>query len=280
MSTPSHAMIARLNHLQLLSPDPERLASFYAQALRMEICRQDQLWICRGLNRSIIFAQGPVGHVDFIAYEVQNRARLDALKARLAKRNVSVDEASTPLFRPGAISFAMPGGQRLSFGEGKPETETQSHGPSARLQHVVLAVQAIDPIEEFFTFALGFAVSDRVMDDAGVPRACFMRSDPEHHSFAMFRAPAARLDHHCYETDDWNAIKSWADHFAGLRIPIVWGPGRHGPGNNIFVFVSDPDGNRIELSTELEIIDDGRLPGSWPHEERTTNLWGRGFLRD
>jgi catechol 2,3-dioxygenase len=280
-SAPTSLMSARLSHLHLLSPDPGSLASFYKQALRMQIDRQDQLWICRGLNRSIIIAQGPAGHVEHIAYAVENRGQLDAIKAGLARHDVPIHEAHTPLFKSGAVAFAMPGGQHLTFGEANSQGETPNDGPSARLQHVVLAVTAIDPIEEFLTSTLGFTVSDRVVDSAGAPRACFLRSDREHHSFAMFRAPAPRLDHHCYETDDWNAIKIWADHFARLRIPLVWGPGRHGPGNNIFMFIEDPDRNRIELSTELEIIDDAdRIPGSWPHEERTTNLWGHGFLRD
>jgi len=62
------------------------------------------------------------------------------------------------------------------------------------------------------------------------------------------------------------------------RIPLMWGPGRHGPGNNIFIFVEDPDKNWIEISAELEIMYD-RPAKNWPHEEYTLNSWGRGILR-
>ena len=58
----------------------------------------------------------------------------------------------------------------------------------------------------------------------------------------------------------------------------MWGPGRHGPGNNLFVFIEDPDGNWIEISAELEIIQD-RLIKDWPQEEKTLNLWGKAILR-
>jgi catechol 2,3-dioxygenase len=34
------------------------------------------------------------------------------------------------------------------------------------------------------------------------------------------------------------------------------GPGRHGPGNNLFVFFDDPSGNHIELSAEMERFHD------------------------
>jgi hypothetical protein len=74
-------------------------------------------------------------------------------------------------------------------------------------------------------------------------------------------------------------IRDWGDHFARLRIPVVWGPGHHGPGDNLFIFVADPDGNSVELSAELEIVPAGREARAWPHEERTLNLWGKAPLR-
>jgi catechol-2,3-dioxygenase len=73
-------------------------------------------------------------------------------------------------------------------------------------------------------------------------------------------------------------IRDWADRFAARGIPLMWGPGRHGPGNNLFIFIVDPDGNWIEMSTELEVIDD-RPVKKWPHTDRTLNLWGKGLLR-
>lgn len=108
---------------------------------------------------------------------------------------------------------------------------------------------------------------------------CFMRSDTEHHSFAVFQAPSCAFDHHCYETSGWSELRDWADHFARRRWLLDWGPGRHGPGNNLFLFVRDPDDNWIELSAELEVVHPERKAGRWPHEERTLNLWGRAPLR-
>jgi catechol 2,3-dioxygenase len=59
---------------------------------------------------------------------------------------------------------------------------------------------------------------------------------------------------------------------------LMWGPGRHGPGNNLFIFIEDPDGNWIEVSAELEVVHD-RPAVDWPHERRTLNLWGPAILR-
>ena len=85
-------------------------------------------------------------------------------------------------------------------------------------------------------------------------------------------------DHHSYEAGEWNNIKTWCDHFAQNNVKLMWGPGRHGPGNNLFVFIEDIDGNWIEISAELETVI-GRPPKNWPQEERTLNLWGKAIMR-
>ena len=68
--------------------------------------------------------------------------------------------------------------------------------------------------------------------------------------------------------------------FAGSETGMVKIPseknvfkGRHGPGNNLFIFIEDPDGNWIEISAELEVIHDRQVK-VWKHEPKTLNLWG------
>ena len=39
-------------------------------------------------------------------------------------------------------------------------------------------------------------------------------------------------------------------------MPIEWGPGRHGPGDNAFNYFIDPFGVVIEYTAEVEQIDD------------------------
>ena len=60
---------------------------------------------------------------------------------------------------------------------------------------------------------------------------------------------------------------------------MFFGPGRHGPGNNLFFMVVDADRNRLEFSAELEITEASRAPGVWPQEEYTLNSWGRAWIR-
>jgi catechol-2,3-dioxygenase len=88
-----------------------------------------------------------------------------------------------------------------------------------------------------------------------------------------------RFDHQSFETPSWTDLRDWADHMARLKMPMAWGVGRHGPGNDVFFMVADPDGNLAEISSEIETCAVDRPVGLWPHEERTLNVWGRAIMR-
>ena len=81
------------------------------------------------------------------------------------------------------------------------------------------------------------------------------------------------------EAPDWDKLKNWADHMGRQRTTIVWGVGRHGPGNDVFFMVRDPDENLAEISSEIEVCKSDRPVGIWRHEERTLNLWGKAIMR-
>ena len=141
-------------------------------------------------------------------------------------------------------------------------------GLPGQLEHVVVASARFPAMLRFYTETLGFMLSDTVHQDApaaheGEMNVCFLRADEMHHCFAVFRAPQSRADHHAYETTGWNDLKLWADHFASLEVPIWWGPGRHGAGNNLFFMIKDPDGNNIEISAELETMKKGQPGRKW-----------------
>lgn len=243
----------------------------------------DGRWLCGGRDRRLLFAPGEANRIGFAAYSLETPAELAALKQRLAQSQISVSPASASLFGAAGLAVSDPDGTQLVFGQAAdvadnpPDASNQPSSP--RLQHVVMASTDCTRVAAFYAEVLGFTVSDRVYRQDGSLTTCFLRSDDEHHSFAVFQAPRYRFDHHCYETEGWHAIRDWADRFAALGVPLKWGPGRHGPGNNLFIFIHDPDGNWVELSAEIERVAPDRAAGAWPHEERTLNLWGRAPLR-
>jgi catechol 2,3-dioxygenase-like lactoylglutathione lyase family enzyme len=268
---------AYLHHLQLLSPDPARLAAFYGDALDMAVTRHEEGWLCTGARRRVLFAQGPAKTLGFAGMACRDAAHLAELRARVEAAGVPLEPS------PGALldrSFGVrdPDGNLVVFGlhRGDPADEAKRlHGP---IQHLTYATQDLEAFHAFYAGKLGFFVSDRVVDGAGRMRTCFTTSNHEHHTIAAFLADRTGIDHHSYEAGEWITIRDWCDRFAARRIPLIWGPGRHGPGNNLFAFIADPDGNWIEISAELEVIHD-RPVKDWPHEPHTLNAWGQAIMR-
>jgi catechol 2,3-dioxygenase len=274
---------AQLDHLQLLTNAPERLVAFYGEALGMRPERLGQdLWLCAAAERRMLIGRGPSPALRFGAYRFESRSELAAMRERLERHGIVVAASPSPLFGPPAFSLTDPDGNTMVFGHepslhSAPETRK---GRRARLQHVAVASDNPERLLRFYTDVLGFVLSDKVLDD-GALSACWLRTDREHHTMALFRTRQAgrRLDHYSYEVEDWGLIRDWADDFAARGIELAWGPGRHGPGNNLFIMIRDPDDNLIEFSAELEVITNDRPVVVWPQEEKTFNKWGPASLR-
>jgi catechol 2,3-dioxygenase len=272
---------ARLDHIQLLSEAPERLARFYQSTMGMKADRVDRdLWLCAAPGRRLLIARGRSGTLGFGAYRLESADGVAAMRARLERSGVALGPSRSPLFAHDAFSLADPDGNTMVFGLGTSTPGGTPPGPAlrGRLQHLVVASDDIEGMVQFYADVVGLPVSDKALQN-GSMTACWLRTNHEHHTLAVFRAPGRWLDHYSYEVDDWSLIRDWADHFAAQGITLIWGPGRHGPGNNLFIMIHDPDANRVELSAELEIVDGARPVGIWPHEERTFNKWGQASLR-
>ncbi len=265
-----------LHHIELQSSNPQRLAKFYGDAMQMQVEKQGAVYICRGPERRLIVSQGQDKKLALGAFACRDADGLRMMRERATKEGLNPqDEAS--VFMDHAFAVVDPDGNKAVFGLAikDPEGLKGLKGPT---QHLTLATHDPEAIEAFYAGKLGFAVSDRVRKPNGEVATIFTRSNHEHHTLACFRSDRVGVDHHSYEAGDWTVIRDWCDHLATLDIQLMWGPGRHGPGNNLFIFIVDPDGNWIEISAELEIIHD-RPVKEWPHAERTLNLWGKGILR-
>lgn len=274
-------LAASLHHMALCSPDPQALAAFHQRALGLTLRSTGRGILGEGPGRRTYFVPGEAKSLAFAAYAVDGDDDLVALKARLTRAGWEFEELSeaTELFSAAALSLRDPDGNHLFFGLALPSAAQANDALPARLQHVVVASRDAARLSNFYQDVLGFKPSDYVVDEESAVKTVFLRCSHEHHSFAVFQASTDRFDHHCYEAGDWGLIRDWGDHFARQHIKVEWGPGRHGPGNNLFLFIHDIDGNWLEISAELEIVEADRPAGQWRHEQRTLNSWGSAPLR-
>ncbi len=269
---------AVLGHLHLSSPDPGSCAAFYASRFGMRHASAGTTEVLHGPGRKLLFSAGVANRLKYAVWRFADAAALTSYRARMAQR-VCAALPDAERFAANAFAVADPDGNLTVFTAGVASGDNSSKAPPAVTQHFALRTPDPARLLSFYQDDLGFTLSDRVVDDAGVLRACFLRTDRLHHALALFGAPASRFDHQSFETPTWERLRDWADRMADLKTPMAWGVGRHGPGNDVFFMVADPDGNLAEISSEIEACAPDRPVGLWPHEERTLNLWGRAIMR-
>lgn len=270
---------AYLHHLHLNSPDPEGLAHWYGRVMNMTVQPVGpNLLLATGPSRQVLFSKGEARTLAHAGFAVRDAASLAQFRQYTEQNGTPTVSVDNPLLAPGAFGVNDPDGNLILFGLSRERLTSPDGFIRGPLQHLTLATRDVQAIEDFYAGKLGFGISDRVVNDRGKVMTSFMRGNHEHHNLACFFQLRQGVDHHSYEAGEWNSIRDWCDHLATEGIQLFWGPGRHGPGNNLFIFIKDPDDNWIEVSAELEVVHD-RPVRTWPHEERTLNLWGRGVLR-
>ncbi|MFI9388822.1 VOC family protein [Kutzneria sp. NPDC052558] len=138
------------------------------------------------------------------------------------------------------------------------------------ISHVVFNTPDLTATRTFYESVLGFKVSDWVEDFF-----CFMRTGKAHHILAFTRSAHASLNHVAFEVHGLDEFMRATGGMMRRGFQPVWGPGRHGVGNNTFSYFQDPSsGFVMEYTTELQLIDDehGWVPKVYPAND--IDRWG------
>jgi catechol 2,3-dioxygenase len=273
-----------VSHIALSVPDVEANELFYTRVLGMvrheELERGVRLgW---GIGHHVLdLVEGPQG-LDHYGFEVRDEQGIEGITARLSSAGVEITDLDTSFIDnaegdPTGIAVVDPDGNTVHFHSGVRRQGENAADPGRRpikFQHTTIGTVDVAPMMDFFVNTVGFRMSDQLADG----RFCWLRSDRDHHTLAIVNVGSTGdIDHYSYDLAEWEDFKAWCDRLTELDVAVQWGPGRHGPGNNLFVFFDDPAGNHIELSAEMEKFHDDRVvyvPRRWTPAPQTVNLWG------
>ena len=140
-----------------------------------------------------------------------------------------------------------------------------------KLTHVVFNAADAEASGRLVEDVLGFRVSDRTKG------MVFVRCNEAHHSTAFARAGFSSLNHIAFEMDDFDAVMRGIGCMRDHGFAPAWGPGRHGPGDNVYAYYIAPFGPVIEYSTAVEKVGDDYVagePDDWTWPERRIDQWG------
>jgi catechol-2,3-dioxygenase len=262
--------ITRLGHVGLVVSDVDGYADFLVAALGARIVARDdaggaQLAL-NSRHHQIRLRPGAATGCDGIGFDVSDEAALEDLRGRALDAGLEIT-GDEPL------SLKIPEGPtvELCVGVGTAPPAPASIPRIRKLGHVTLGSPDPARVERAFVDVLGFRISDRF---PGV--LAWARCNRDHHSVGFAPAEAPGLHHIAYEIESFAHYELFADRLAALGTRLVWGPGRHGPGNNLFAYFEDPAGNLIEIYSDLIQIENEHdyVPRDWTDLQEVGNSWG------
>ena len=199
--------------------------------------------------------------------------RLEQLKASVSAAGLNA--ASVVSHDPGGghgIIVELAEGELLRFLVGAQEVAPiEGTDLPVKLTHVVFNSIDAERTGHLVEDALGFRVSDRTKG------MVFVRCNDSHHSTAFARAGISSLNHIAFEMEDLDAVMRGIGRLRDQDMAPAWGPGRHGPGANVFAYFIAPFGPVIEFSTAVNKVPDDYpvgAPEDWTWPARRIDQWG------
>ena len=282
--------VSKLGYVGFETPDVERLVEYYTKVLDFALVdgAPEGAFLTTGTDHHcVVVTRGDTRARAVVGYEIWED--LDSAQQRLKEAGYETQRRSD--IGPGTPDVLVLG----EPGTGTPLHLMTAQDPSGvgdypplrptKLGHVAAFTPALDPMQSFYQDLLGFKWSDTVGDFF-----VFLRCNADHHAANFMASTKFQGMHHiAYEMRDPNHLIAMLDHLAKNDYRLHWGPGRHGPGHNLFTYHRDPDGHVIELFTQIDVVHDEAkgyweprpwheeypmYPKTWQVDLATVNQWG------
>ena len=247
--------------------------------------RRDERWTyltCNSGHHVLQYTLDTVDAVDHIALTAAGPAGLAAVRERVSAYGLEIvsDRPLEPGFSD-AVAFVGADGFCYEVGIGMPGGEPPYPATGVRpshFGHVNLHVPDVDGAVTFLREVLDFRVSD-VIEGRGE----FLRCNAEHHAIAYLQGRGV-LHHHAWAVPGIGDLARLGDVIDERGGTLLWGPLRHGAGDNIAVYFAEPSGAVVEVYADMEAIldEDTFTARTWSNDDprwwsRWTKIRGQGF---
>jgi catechol 2,3-dioxygenase-like lactoylglutathione lyase family enzyme len=272
--------ITHLRRIAISATDPETLLPFYEQTWGLQVVSRGEGGEIRlrakGAEHHVLTLIPGAGHtLEGIGLGAGSAADVDELATRLLTRGVEIVHGPglMPEDQGGGygVVFLDPEGRRVDVSAEVAEWPLLdvAAGPD-RLSHIVLNSTAMAESVAFYTDMLGFQISDSYENDLMI----FLRCNELHHCIVLAPGEWTSLNHVAFEVATSDEVMKSLGRMRKSGFDTIWGPGRHGPGGNVFAYFQDPVGNVIEYTAELLEVDDTWEPQVWARTPENADVWG------
>ena len=282
--------ITRTSHVVLTVKDLEASRLFYTEVVGLMVTEQDggTLYL-RGVeeacHHSLVLKQSnDAPRCERIGMRVLRERDLEPLKAFFDGRGLKTAWADVP-HQGKTLHVSDISGVPLEFCATMtvvPRPLTQFHlhkgGSALRLDHYQILVPDVGKACEFYMSA-GFWLTEYLSPgNSGELVGVFLARKGNPHDIVFFKEKGPRLHHAAFAAPETFHIMRACDCAGALGFGkcVERGPGRHGPGHALYVYLRDPDGHRVEIfNTHYQAMDLEVPPVRWdPADPSRVNPWG------
>jgi catechol-2,3-dioxygenase len=283
--------VRKISHASYETPDLEQQADYYTNILGLTLTakERDAVYLANASeHHSVILRRGPQAKCTRIGFQLGPDDDLDAFERQTAAHQLRTSRKrdAEPTIAD-MVTFEDPKGTVMEvFKRPEPQKQGFRNGGIVplKLGHVAFHVTDVKAVTQFYCDVLGFRVSDWMGDYFS-----FLRCGVDHHTINLVETGKNKHFHTAFELRDWSHLQTACDFLSRHGYKILWGPGRHGIGHNLFTYHRGPDGLITELFAELDQIQDEALgyfeprpwhrdnpqrPKTWPKTPEAANLWG------
>jgi catechol 2,3-dioxygenase len=299
VSEPIHDL-AHIGHAELLTPYPEASLRFFVELFGMEVeALAGQSVYLRGWGDyqrySLKLTESEVPGLGHLAIRAWSQEALERRVAAIEPTGLGVGWIDGDIGHGPAYRFHDPDGHPLEL-----YFETERYDPPAhlrpalknvpqryvgrgaavkRLDHVNVLAADVGASRRFAEEQLGFRCYEQIVLDDGTEAGAWMSLTIAAHELiyvADHAGARGRLHHLAFFVDTREEVLRAADLFLDADVPIEAAPSKHAVAQGMFLYVYEPGGNRVEVTTGTHFIyDPAYRTVVWTEAERARGqAWG------
>ena len=279
--------ITRASHVVLDVTDLAASRHFYEEMIGLVVTEaDDEVIYLRGVeeacHHSLVLHRAAESRARRIGLRVRREADLDAAKTWFERRGLPADYVDVPhqgktLHATDVAGTPLELVARMTTVPRKIVAFRTFKGAApTRLDHYQVHVADVDTAAGMYA-DLGFRISEYVSVD-GKPDTTVLGAwnarKGNANDVVLVTNEGPRLHHFAYTLHDpQSTMLRTCDLASDLGYAVEWGPSRHGLGSEMFLYLRDPDGHRIELmSPAYQFIDEEEEPYGWAVDDPTVPM--------
>jgi catechol 2,3-dioxygenase-like lactoylglutathione lyase family enzyme len=282
--------VRKIAHAAYEMPDVDKQLEYYTEILGLSLVERDSnaVYLANSIDHhAVVLRRGSQARCVRIGFQIGPDDDLDEFERQVQAHGVKTQRKRDP--EPtiaDVLTFEDPKGTIMEVfkrGEFAGQRFQNKGVVPHKLGHVAFHVTEVKKVTEFYCEVLGFRVSDWMGDFFS-----FLRCGPDHHTINLMETGSNRHFHTAFELRDWAHLQTACDYLSLNGYKLLWGPGRHGIGHNLFAYHRSPNGLITELFAELDRMneelgyfeprpwhrDRPQRPKVWAKDPSAANLWG------